>query len=179
MGYKTICKKIDKKVITVGHFIFPNNVTISYLRSATPSKILPHWVKIKGSWSAQHYTAVETAVTKNIAGNKVCCNWVKCCSAKEGAKENEIQAVWRQLDPLCLEEMETLGLGLLSLIRKQGVFTALGRPMDRAIVLENLGREPPSLSQKTENRLWIDLPSSQSHKTYHQIYKGVAKEEVN
>lgn len=142
MGYKTICKKIDKKVITVGHFIFllfPNNVTISYPRSATPSKILPHWVKIKGSWSAQHYTAVETAVTKNIAGNKVCCNWVKCCSAKEGAKENErtaqlcIQAVWRQLDPLCWEEMETLGLGLLCLIRKQGVFTALGRPMDRAM----------------------------------------------
>lgn len=63
--------------------------------------------------------------------------------------------------------------------KETGRLHCIGETNGQGHVLENLGREPPSLSQKTENRLWIDLPSSQSHKTYHQIYKGVAKEEVN
>ena len=42
----------------------------------------------------------------------------------------------------------------------------------------NFGRQPPSLSESTENGLWMGLPTWQWPKTYGQGNKGVAQKEA-
>lgn len=62
--------------------------------------------------------------------------------------------------------------------KETGRLHCIGETNGQGHVLENLGREPPSLSQKTEDGSRMGLPAQQRPKAYHQNSKGLAKEEA-
>ena len=59
-----------------------------------------------------------------------------------------------------------------------GRIPCIERRINGANVPGNFGRQPPSLSESTENGSWMGLPTWQWPKTYSQGNKGVAQKEA-
>ena len=94
---------------------------------------------------------------------------------------NSTRRVWstipRTPSPLWSMEEETLCFGGVSQLRGQDDFT-LSRGGWMGPCTGNFGRQPPSLSESTENGSWMGLPTWQWPKTYGQGNKGVAQKEA-